>query len=251
MSAERLELLEQHGRAYGELRLAIGVTDGLEGDAAKRSRHWQSRPFRLAGADHRAGILRGIGERNPVISLAASNLIGVDVDGEAGRALCHELVPGGLPSTVVVRSGRADGGLHLWYRPPGGSRPAKIEFSGDGLEVSSDGYLVCPPAIHGDTGRLYELVPGHAPWEIPSRSCRAASSQPSKPAGAGSTRLNAEMTRARSRLAGGTATCSEWAARCAVRAPGRNQSGRPCSPRTSSAAARRRTSISCARWPRT
>ncbi len=35
-SVSRVELLEQHGRAYGKLRLAVAFTAGLEGDDAKR-----------------------------------------------------------------------------------------------------------------------------------------------------------------------------------------------------------------------
>jgi hypothetical protein len=163
--ADRLALLERHGRAYGELRLAIGWTDGLEGEPAKRSRHWQSSPTLLADAEHGAGIFRRGLTRNPVLSLAASKLIGVDVDGEAGRELCRRLVPHGLPATVSVRSGRVDGGVHLWYRPPGPGHPAKVEFSAEsGLTLSKDGYLVIPPALH-ETGAAYSFAEGRAPWE--------------------------------------------------------------------------------------
>src|SRR5262245_27277751 len=97
VSAERQALLEQHGRAYGELRLAIGWTEGIEGPAAKISKHWQSHPDRLATAEHGAGLFRRGLARNPVVSLAASGLIGVDVDGDAGVQLCRRLVKGGFP----------------------------------------------------------------------------------------------------------------------------------------------------------
>ena len=121
---------------------------------------------RLADPGHGAALFLGRGgKHNPVLSLRASGLLGVDVDGEAGRTLVRELVPGLLPPTVVVISGRADGGHHLWYRPPYDGADAKIEFSGDGLKLSSDGYLVIPPAVHGETGKAYEFASGHAPWE--------------------------------------------------------------------------------------
>lgn len=163
---DRTAALERHGRAYGELHLAVGWTVGLHGDDAKVSRHWQSRPDRLADANHGAGLFIGRGTtRNPVVSLHASNLIGVDVDGEPGRRLMHELVPSGFPSTVVVRSGRADGGAHAWFRPCAEARHHKIEFSAEGLELIADGYLVIPPAIHV-TGRPYAFASGRAPWEI-------------------------------------------------------------------------------------
>jgi hypothetical protein len=163
----RAEVLERHGRAYGDLRLAVGWTLGLEGDAAKVSRKWQSHPDKLADANHGASLFRGRGiARNPVVSLAASGLIGVDVDGEPGRRLLKELVPNGFPPTVVVKSGRADGGWHAWFRPCAPARHAKIEFSDAGVGLVSDGYLVCPPALHAGTGRPYVFATGRAPWEI-------------------------------------------------------------------------------------
>jgi bifunctional DNA primase/polymerase-like protein len=163
---ERLELLKQYGRAYGDLKLAVGWTLGMVGDNAKVSRHWQSRPDRLRDAQHGAGLFhRGI-THNPVISLKASGLLGIDIDGPAGRKLLYEVIPEGLPATVIVRSGREDVGWHAWFRPPEGGTHHKIEFGADGLELVSDGYLVCPPAIHGATQRPYSFAAGRAPWEI-------------------------------------------------------------------------------------
>lgn len=161
----REKLLQRYGRCYGTLGLAVSWTDGIEGFAAKTARHWQTRPDRLPDEAFAAALFRRGLSRNPVVSLKASNLIGVDVDGEAGRSLVQQLIPGGLPETVSVETGRADGGHHYWYRPPQGDWPAKIEFSGDGLELIRDGYLVIPPALHGDTGRPYRFTAGRAPWE--------------------------------------------------------------------------------------
>lgn len=170
----RLPLLEAHGRAYGRLRLAIAWTDGLEGAAAKEARNWQKNPTVLANEEHGAGLFRRGLKRNPVVALAASNLIGIDIDGEHGRALLRRLLPGGLPTTVAVVSGREDGGHHLYYRPPARAQPAKIEFSGNGLTLSRDGYLVLPPALHGETGRAYAFAEGCAPWERPITELPAA-----------------------------------------------------------------------------
>jgi hypothetical protein len=75
-----------------------------------------------------------------------------------------KLVPGGLPPTVAVRSGRADGGLHLWYRLPLGAGKAKIQFA-DRLTLSADGYLICPPSWHAEAQSAYMFLPGCAPWE--------------------------------------------------------------------------------------
>lgn len=162
---DRVAELERHGRTYGQLRLRVAWTDGLEGEAAKVARNWQTRPDRLNGPEHGAGLFRRGLNRNPVVALRASNLIGVDIDGQAGRELVRRLLPNGLPRTVAVLSGRTDGGTHLWFRPPSPDWPHKIEFGASGLELSRDGYLVIPPATHGETGRPYRFAPGRAPWE--------------------------------------------------------------------------------------
>ncbi len=165
--SDRLELLGRFGRLYGELGLAIAFTDGLAGDAAKAvtSKGW-NRTERLPHAARGEALLTSRGlRRNPVVVLRASGLIGVDVDGVGGRSLSNRLVPTGWPATVTVRSGRVDGGLHLWYRAPAYEFPAKIELSGSGLKTSRDGYLVAPPSLHGDTGAEYAFVDGRAPWE--------------------------------------------------------------------------------------
>jgi hypothetical protein len=58
-----------------------------------------------------------------------------------------------LPVTVTVRSAR---GWHFYFRPPPGSSPAKIQIDADGVIVSDDGYLVCPPALH-PSGHQYRF----------------------------------------------------------------------------------------------
>jgi hypothetical protein len=161
-------LLEQHGFRYGVLRLAMVFTLGLvvEGMAYKTVRDsWDKKHHALADGPHGAAILKNLGlTHNPAVVLRASRLLGVDIDGDDGRALVQELVPGGLPDTVAVRSGRADGGLHLWYRPPEGATKFKIQFAGK-LALSKNGYLIVPPAWHSEAGRRYEFVEGHSPWE--------------------------------------------------------------------------------------
>jgi hypothetical protein len=163
---EREALLERHGRAYGELGLAVTFTDGSEGEAAKRvtRRGWNTTP-RLADGAFGAALLAGRGlRRNPVVVLGASGLVGVDIDGKAGANLLRELHPDRLPRTVTVRTGK---GHHLWFRRPADLRDvAKIELGPEGLEVSKDGYVVAPPARH-PCGRIYAFVDGRAPWDLP------------------------------------------------------------------------------------
>lgn len=60
-----------------------------------------------------------------------------------------------LPRTLTTVSGRRDGGMHLFYRHPGGKlSSARL---GAGIDVkTSTGYVVWAPSIHPDTG--YEYV---------------------------------------------------------------------------------------------
>jgi Bifunctional DNA primase/polymerase, N-terminal len=162
----RREELERHGRCYGGLHLAVAFTRSLRlaGDDYKTVVGWKAtKP--LPGGDFGAAYLAGRGERrNPAVVLSSSLVLGIDIDGEAGRELVRELVPGGLPPTVAVRSGRADGGMHLWYRPPVEAAKLKVQFA-DKLTLSADGYLIAPPAWHAAAQARYVFVDGRAPWE--------------------------------------------------------------------------------------
>ncbi len=162
---ERDEHLEQFGRVYGELGLAVNFTDGIAGEDAKRctARGWP-KTAKLPDGDFGASYLRGrSGRRNPVVVLGASHLIGIDLDGAAGKELLLSL-PVLFPPTVTVVSGRPDGGRHLWYRRPEGApaRLVKVQLT-DRVTVAADGYLVCPPALH-PSGRRYEFAAGLDPW---------------------------------------------------------------------------------------
>jgi hypothetical protein len=112
-------------------------------------------------------LLAGRGQtRNPIVVLVPSGLLALEVDGETGRALLRELVGRGLPKTVAVRSGRVDGGVHLWFRTSSPTPVVKIELADKVTIVKDAGYLVAPPAIHATTGALYHFCSGLAPWEI-------------------------------------------------------------------------------------
>lgn len=70
---------------------------------------------------------------------------------------------GPLPQTLTCRSGRGDGGRHLYYmRPPG-------DLSGTGFRPGVDlvhhclRYVVLPPSIHPATGRPYVWNDPYAP----------------------------------------------------------------------------------------
>jgi hypothetical protein len=171
LSPDSRALLERCGRAYGDLGLAVAFTvdTTAENDLFKVVKGWEAtRP--LPDGNFGASLLAGRGERrNVVVVLANSRLIGLDIDGQGGRRLRQELVPEGFPRTVGVRSGRVDGGIHLWFRPPPGAKVAKhkIEFKSDGrLVMSKNGYLLCPPSWHAEARVSYSFLPGLAPWEV-------------------------------------------------------------------------------------
>lgn len=161
-----VELLELHGRAYGELRLAVTFTAGLTGEDAKRvTRNGWNTTRPLANAEQGAGLLAvGCEKRNPAIVLRPSGLVGVDVDGPAGVELLRRLAPEGMPRTVAVETGKT-AGYHLWYRAPEGARSAFVELGPEGVKAKRNQYLVCPPAVH-PSGRAYRFADGRAPWEL-------------------------------------------------------------------------------------
>jgi hypothetical protein len=81
-----------------------------------------------------------------------SGLVVIDVDGPAGEAAAQELGLLDQP-TLVCRTGRPDGGRHLYFRRPNfhvGNRGLAPQ-----LEVrSDDGYVLVPPSVH-PSGAVY------------------------------------------------------------------------------------------------
>jgi putative DNA primase/helicase len=100
----------------------------------------------------------------------------VDVDGPKGEATLAgiESVFGKLPPTKTVKSGRADGGRHLYFKiPPGVKIKSKDNLLGEKLDVKAHGgYTIIPPSIH-PSGSKYTLVDEAAPladapyWLLP------------------------------------------------------------------------------------
>lgn len=167
-STDRLADLERHGRVYGELRLAIAFTEGVEGEGAKRvrSKGWD-KTDPLPDGPFGAALLRNRGERrNPAVVLARSGLLGIDVDGAGGVHRLKQLAPEGLPLTVTVLTGKDDG-YHFWFRPPADAAIAFIEFGPEGVQAKTGQYLVVPPAVYPEAGRVYRFAEGRAPWEVP------------------------------------------------------------------------------------
>ena len=105
---------------------------------------------------------------------AASNLVVVDVDRPREnnpadgmknlRALADQ--HGGVPKTVVARTGR--GGWHIYFTCPPDGPPIKNSTAKlcPGVDVKAErGSVVAPPSIHPDTGKLYTFLEGKSPHD--------------------------------------------------------------------------------------
>ncbi|MDP9362896.1 MAG: bifunctional DNA primase/polymerase, partial [Chloroflexota bacterium] len=88
---------------------------------------------------------------------SASGLVVVDIDGPKGEEQVGGLE---IPRTAVARSGRADGGRHVYFLHP--QFPVKSDASVLGTNTKVDvradgGYAILPPSVH-ETGNRYAWV---------------------------------------------------------------------------------------------
>lgn len=99
---------------------------------------------------------------------ADSGLVVLDIDaGSGGEAsiAALEAEHDALPDTWAVETG--GGGLHLWYRHPGGRIPNSAGALGPGLDIRGDGgYVVAPPSRHR-SGTAYRWGEGWSPERVP------------------------------------------------------------------------------------
>jgi hypothetical protein len=119
--------------------------------------------------------LRDLWREKPVSNVGfatgeVSGVIRIDVEGDKGEARLAEMARGEpLPPTWEFVSGRAEGGRGLLYSiPPGITLRTTSEQQDTKQEIRFQGrgaQSVLPPSLHV-SGRRYEWVPGHAPWEI-------------------------------------------------------------------------------------
>jgi replicative DNA helicase len=130
------------------------------------------------------GWWRGQPSANIGLWPGQSGLVVIDLDGPEGEATGRLL---GLLSepTLECRTGREDGGRHLYFKRPdfsisNASIGHKIDVRGDA------GYVVLPPSIH-PTGRKYEFVNREIVRELPPavvellRRAQTAEAQPGAP----------------------------------------------------------------------
>ncbi len=97
---------------------------------------------------------------NPVYNVAVSpglsDLVVIDIDGPTGEATLAALEAehGPLPATLTDRSGRADGGRHLWFTAPSGEVLASNKL-GPGIDTrAGSGYAITAPSTH-KSGNAY------------------------------------------------------------------------------------------------
>lgn len=96
-----------------------------------------------------------------------SGYCGIDVDGEEGVHLLQEMSHGDLPGTWEFSTGA---GSRLLYLIPPGIKTKKFKQTGEGAHqecalLCSGQQTVVPPSIHY-TGRTYEWIEGHSPWDM-------------------------------------------------------------------------------------
>ena len=98
----------------------------------------------------------------------ASGYVGIDVDGEDGEKYLSDMSKGELPDTWEFSTGA---GRRLLYIIPPGTKTKKFkqankEGGHQECALICDGQqTVVPPSIHY-TGRIYEWLEGHSPWEM-------------------------------------------------------------------------------------
>jgi hypothetical protein len=102
-----------------------------------------------------------------LVTGTASGLLVVDIDGAEGRASVADLERQGyrLPTTLTVKTGREDGGIHLYYRLPNGADIRNDQGAKIGPDIdarATGGFVVCPPSVHV-TGRAYEWADPNVP----------------------------------------------------------------------------------------
>lgn len=97
---------------------------------------------------------------------APSGVVVVDLDGPTGEESWARFVleHDGHSVTLTSRTGRADGGRHLWWRLDGDA-DAYRNATGilPGVDVrGTGGYVVVPPSLHDESGKAYRWERGSA-----------------------------------------------------------------------------------------
>jgi hypothetical protein len=134
---------------------------------------WTAWPHEDGYADNLAAVWDYYHDKHgidpaPAFQPGAHGLIGLDLDRKPGKpdgvALFDSLLDqyGDLPPCPMTAT--PSGGYHVIMRQPAGRQPLGNRagwFKGNGVDVRGrNGYLLCPGAVLGDTGEVYESAPG-------------------------------------------------------------------------------------------
>ena len=110
----------------------------------------------------------------------------LDVDGEAGVTSLRSLIEkhGDLPRTRTTKSGRTEGGYHLYFDATGESFKSSAFVLAPGLDVKGNAghaLVVCPPTLH-KSGNSYSYLSRIRPVRAPEWLLeRVRSIQPKEP----------------------------------------------------------------------
>jgi hypothetical protein len=132
---------------------------------------WLKFQRRIAPAEQIGAWFRRWPDANVAIvtgSLTAVVVIDIDARHDGPASLTKlEAVHGPLPETVEGLTG--GGGRHLYFEYPGMHVRNRVGIV-PGIDVRGDGgCVVAPPSVH-PTGRKYQWLPGHGPYErLPAR----------------------------------------------------------------------------------
>lgn len=97
-----------------------------------------------------------------IVTGRVSGIVVLDVDSLEAQRLIQSHGP--TPDTPIARSGRADGGMHLYFRFPE-MEVRTITGLFRGLDLKAEGgVVVAPPSLHPTSGHRYRWI--KSPWDV-------------------------------------------------------------------------------------
>ena len=99
------------------------------------------------------------------------DLIVFDIDPRSGGETCWSEVNAGhdLPPTRLHKSGRNDGGFHIWFRRPNDlDKTTEKNLTGVDVLHHNFRYTILPPSKHAKTGKPYRWVDVTEPAPLPA-----------------------------------------------------------------------------------
>lgn len=143
--------------SFSDGRCGCGDTRCLALGKHPRSRAWQHTPI---WDDEQMETMQEVGHWDSGYGVLCKGLLVVDVDvrngGEASYAKLIEAIPEIAGAGLIVKSGRGDGGRHLYFSIE--APPAMMTHHADypGLDFKSSGYVVGPGSKHA-AGGVYTI----------------------------------------------------------------------------------------------